>query len=569
MGINARRFIYCAVISIAAITAQSAFAIVDNCGDGQPDAGEQCDDGNTTGGDGCSSSCQVETEFVCTLAIAGTPPTPSICEESNPDIDIEKATNGVDADDPNAGNAPIIAPGALVTWTYIATNTGNVNLTNVMVTDDQGVAVSCPKDTLNVDESMTCTGSGVAEDLTTTGFTTVTGLCGGYPSKPLYKNIGTATGTFADKTVEDSDPSHYCNPVPVIGVAKTAVVDGAQVTLDFYLENFGNVVLSNLALPDDLDAVFGAGNYLVTGSPAFIVDPGTITLNGGFDGSGDTALITTGTLSVGSFAQIRIVVDVTALTDQGAGLGVYSNQVTASGEGPGPTPTSDLSTSGTDPDPNGNGDPNEDGENVPTEFTSLLDSDSDGVPDYIEGNDDRDDDDIPNALDYDPTGYFYNTANNEIIPGGQISVSCDVGTPDFVGGNDGFAGFYQYTVSTVGNPSTCTQTITLPAGYVLDNACPDLGSLDVPTGPAPLVLGAGENGNTGFLTTAACGNNPYHSVLLIESDDAVVLNNNIALRRAAGPSIAVPTLPSWTLALLMLLLGGVGVFVHRLRTRTS
>jgi len=121
----------------------------------------------------------------------------------------------------------------------------------------------------------------------------------------------------------------------------------------------------------------------------------------------------------------------------------------------------------------------------------------------------------------------------------------------------------------VGNPSTCTQTITLPAGYVLDNACPDLGSLDVPTGPAPLVLGAGENGNTGFLTTAACGNNPYHSVLLIESDDAVVLNNNIALRRAAGPSIAVPTLPSWTLALLMLLLGGVGVFVHRLRTRTS
>ena len=30
------------------------------CGDGHVDSGEQCDDGNTTGGDGCSSTCQSE-----------------------------------------------------------------------------------------------------------------------------------------------------------------------------------------------------------------------------------------------------------------------------------------------------------------------------------------------------------------------------------------------------------------------------------------------------------------------------------------------------------------------------
>ncbi len=30
------------------------------CGNGQLDPGEGCDDGNTTGGDGCSSSCQSE-----------------------------------------------------------------------------------------------------------------------------------------------------------------------------------------------------------------------------------------------------------------------------------------------------------------------------------------------------------------------------------------------------------------------------------------------------------------------------------------------------------------------------
>ncbi len=41
------------------------------CGDSEPNLGEQCDDGNTTAGDGCSASCQVEAGFVCTEAIAG------------------------------------------------------------------------------------------------------------------------------------------------------------------------------------------------------------------------------------------------------------------------------------------------------------------------------------------------------------------------------------------------------------------------------------------------------------------------------------------------------------------
>ncbi len=35
------------------------------CGDGVVEAGEQCDDGNTTPGDGCSSTCQLEKGFTC------------------------------------------------------------------------------------------------------------------------------------------------------------------------------------------------------------------------------------------------------------------------------------------------------------------------------------------------------------------------------------------------------------------------------------------------------------------------------------------------------------------------
>ncbi len=40
------------------------------CGDSEPDAGEQCDDGNLNDGDGCSSTCTVETGFSCTASEA-------------------------------------------------------------------------------------------------------------------------------------------------------------------------------------------------------------------------------------------------------------------------------------------------------------------------------------------------------------------------------------------------------------------------------------------------------------------------------------------------------------------
>src|SRR5262245_54637053 len=36
-----------------------------SCGDGFVGAGEGCDDDNTTGGDGCSSTCQVEEGWQC------------------------------------------------------------------------------------------------------------------------------------------------------------------------------------------------------------------------------------------------------------------------------------------------------------------------------------------------------------------------------------------------------------------------------------------------------------------------------------------------------------------------
>jgi CSLREA domain-containing protein len=56
-----------------------------------------------------------------------------------PDIDIEKFTNGVDAD--TLDNAATVAAGDTVTWTYEVTNTGEVpfDFDEIEVSDDQGV----------------------------------------------------------------------------------------------------------------------------------------------------------------------------------------------------------------------------------------------------------------------------------------------------------------------------------------------------------------------------------------------------------------------------------------------
>lgn len=140
------------------------------------------------------------------------------CNPYNPAIDIEKSTNGVDADNPAAGDAPQVAIGGSVDWSYIVTNTGDVKLVDVTVVDDQGVTVNCPQNTLEIGAMMTCTANGTAVDLLTDIlFTKVKGICVDIPGV-LYQNEGTATGTtVAGDEVDDTDPSHYCNPPVVVG----------------------------------------------------------------------------------------------------------------------------------------------------------------------------------------------------------------------------------------------------------------------------------------------------------------------------------------------------------------
>lgn len=57
------------------------------CGDGNVETGEQCDDGDTTGGDGCSATCSAEPNYLCTGE-------PSVCIIPPPTIQITQPLEG-------------------------------------------------------------------------------------------------------------------------------------------------------------------------------------------------------------------------------------------------------------------------------------------------------------------------------------------------------------------------------------------------------------------------------------------------------------------------------------------
>lgn len=166
---------------------------------------------------------------------------------ANTSIDIEKHTNGYDADTPE--EAPILQVGDTVVWEYIVTNTGSGpgrELT-ITVSDDQGVNVICTIDVLEVGESTTCYGYGVAE-------------------VGLYANIGCVEGVDRrGDTVSDCDPSHY------FGEEDTPPGNGKEgCTPGYWKQDHHFDSWVGFSASDSFDAVFGVsyGGTLADGAAA-------------------------------------------------------------------------------------------------------------------------------------------------------------------------------------------------------------------------------------------------------------------------------------------------------------
>jgi hypothetical protein len=187
-----------------------------------------------------------------------------------PGIDIEKHTNGEDADVPTGPSIPV---GGTVNWTYYVSNTGDVALTGILVTDNQPgvtpvyVSGDDGDGALNVTEIWIYQATGVA----------VVGQ---------YANIGTVVGYYGAVPVTDSDPSHYLGLGPGIDIEKhTNGVDAdtapgpyisinSSVTWTYIVTNTGDLDLTGIIVTDDHVGVIPV--YVSGDNGDGILNPGEI-----------------------------------------------------------------------------------------------------------------------------------------------------------------------------------------------------------------------------------------------------------------------------------------------------
>lgn len=213
---------------------------------------------------------------------------PSHCFCLEPGISIEKLTNGEDADQPPG---PTMEVGELVTWSYVVTNTGNVDLIEVQVMDDQEGMIHCPETSLAAGQSMICRAEGVM-------------------GEGQYANLGRAGGRTAEgRTVEDKDPSHcYGLRVHVDLEKHTEGVDadlppgpsmltGAPVTWTFHVTNDGEVDLYGIQVVDDVEGLITCPkDFLTVGESMMCTATGTM-ISGFYENWGEvTATSAVGTL---------------------------------------------------------------------------------------------------------------------------------------------------------------------------------------------------------------------------------------------------------------------------------
>ncbi|MFI1543563.1 hypothetical protein ACH4U4_18935 [Microbacterium resistens] len=156
--------------------------------------------------------------------------------------------------------------GATVTFSFVATNTGNTTLTDVTVVEGEFTgagelsALSCPADrTLAPGEQLVCTATYVVQQADVDAGT--------------LRNTATATGTPPSGEPIESDPSEVTTPStpkPALSLVKTAdkstVAAGDTVTYTFRVTNVGTVTLRGVAVVEG--AFSGAGELSALDCPA-------------------------------------------------------------------------------------------------------------------------------------------------------------------------------------------------------------------------------------------------------------------------------------------------------------
>ncbi len=202
---------------------------------------ESCTATYTVSSDDIANGTITDTATATATPPSGTPITsdPSTAVVQVAGITVQKASSTPD----------IQSVGQVVPYTFVVTNTGTTDLSDISVTDSQTSpsdnadlsGIDCPSATLAAGDSETCTATYTvtADDL----------------ANGAVADSATATGTPPSGPPITSGPSDYSIPAASIRIAKSAdptVVStaGATVTYSFLVTNSGGSALSDISVSD-------------------------------------------------------------------------------------------------------------------------------------------------------------------------------------------------------------------------------------------------------------------------------------------------------------------------------
>jgi hypothetical protein len=194
---------------------------------------------------------------------------------AEPAIDVEKQVSPdggatfFDADTPPGPNIP---QGTDPVFRYIVTNTGNVPLENITLTDNVLGPITIPTTTLAQGESFTIDVTGTWQE-------------------GQQVNIATVTGDFEDITVTDEDPAYYVGVVGALIIEKLVSVDGGETFIPaptppgptlpqgmtaqfkYIVTNIGQVPIENITIEDNVLGTIGTIPILQPGESAEFIFP--------------------------------------------------------------------------------------------------------------------------------------------------------------------------------------------------------------------------------------------------------------------------------------------------------
>jgi len=186
-------------------------------------------------------------------------------------------------------NVSYAAPGDIVSYDYTVTNTGNVTISGIAVSDDRIAVVACPLTVLTPGEKTICTADYVV---------TQADIDAG-----SVTNNATVTGTPAGGTLADVSTSETldADQSPSFGFEKVAqdttyAAVGDTLTYQYIVRNTGNVTISSVAVSDDRIAsvvcpqtVLNAGTQMVCTASDTVtqadIDAGFVTNNASVNGT--------------------------------------------------------------------------------------------------------------------------------------------------------------------------------------------------------------------------------------------------------------------------------------------